>query len=33
MKIIETKGITYLEKLDHSQEWYWGTDYSMGDKY
>ena len=33
MKIIETKGITYLEKLDHSQEWYWGTDYSMGDLY
>ena len=33
MKIIETKGITFLEKLDHSQEWYWGTDYSMGDLY
>lgn len=33
MKIIETNGIGYLEKLDHSQEWYWGTDYSMGDLY
>ena len=33
MKIIETKGITYLEKLEHSEEWYWGTDYTMGDLY
>ena len=33
MKIIETKGITYLEKMDHSEEWYWGTDYIMGDLY
>ena len=33
MKIIETKGITYLQELNHSEEWYWGTDYSMGDLY
>lgn len=33
MKIIETKGITYLEKLDFNDEWYWGTDFSCGDLY
>ncbi len=31
MKVIETNGITHLEKLDESQEWYWGTDYACGD--
>ena len=24
MKIIETNGITYLEKFDLCSEWYWG---------
>lgn len=33
MKIIETNGITYLEKFDESTEWYWGTDYTCGDLY
>ena len=26
MKIIETNGITYLEKFDSCTEWYWGTE-------
>ena len=33
MKIIETNGITYLEKFDSCNEWYWGTDYASGDLY
>ena len=33
MKIIETKGITYLEKLDFNDEWYWGSNFSCGDLY
>lgn len=33
MKVIETKGITYLEKLNASMDWYWGTDYTCGDLY
>ena len=33
MKIIETDGITYLEKLDSCLEWYWGTNYASGDLY
>lgn len=33
MKIIETNGITYLEKFDSCSEWYWGTDYACGDLY
>lgn len=33
MKIIETNGITYLESLGASENWYWGTDYIMGDLY
>ena len=33
MKVIETNGITYLEKFDASSEWYWGTDFSCGDLY
>lgn len=33
MKVIETKGITYLEKFNASMEWYWGTDYACGDLY
>lgn len=33
MKIIETNGITYLEKFDCSSEWYWGTNYTNGDLY
>lgn len=33
MKIIETKGITYLEKLSEESNWYWGTDYACGDLY
>ena len=31
MKRIITKGITYLEPLVGSSEWYWGTDYANGD--
>lgn len=33
MKVIETNGITHLEKLNHNEEWYWGTDYIIGDLY
>ena len=33
MKVIETKGITYLERFDGCTDWYWGTDYSCGDLY
>ena len=33
MKVIETKGITYLEKFNASMDWYWGTDYACGDLY
>lgn len=33
MKIIETRGIAYLERFDICTEWYWGTDYSCGDLY
>ena len=33
MKIIETNGITYLEKFDCCSEWYWGTNYTSGDLY
>lgn len=33
MKNIDTKGITFLEPLAGSQEWYWGMDYTSGDLY
>ncbi len=33
MKIINTNGITYLERFESSAEWYWGTDYASGDLY
>lgn len=33
MKVIETNGITFLEKFDSCMEWYWGTDYTCGDLY
>ena len=33
MKIINTQGITYLEKLDGSSQWYWGTNCIHGDLY
>lgn len=33
MKIIDTHHITYIEPLDGSSEWYWGTDYTHGDLY
>lgn len=33
IKKIETQGITYIEPLDGSREWYWGTDYASGDLY
>lgn len=33
MKKIATHGITYIEPLDGSCEWYWGTDYTHGDLY
>ena len=32
-KKIDTQGITYLELLSGSREWYWGTDYIHGDLY
>lgn len=33
MKIIATNGITYLEQLEGSTEWYWGSNYTNGDLY
>ena len=33
MITIVTHGITYIEQLDGSCEWYWGTDYIHGDLY
>lgn len=33
MKQIDTKGITYLEKLEGTSKWYWGTNYIHGDLY
>lgn len=33
MKIIETKGIAYLQELGGNREWYWGTDSACGDLY
>ena len=33
MKRIITNGITNLESLSGSSEWYWGTDYASGDLY
>lgn len=33
MKPINTNGITYLEKLEGTTKWYWGTDYIHGDLY
>jgi hypothetical protein len=31
MKILNTQGITYFEKLYGSFQWYWGTNYIHGD--
>lgn len=33
IKIIDTHGITYIEPLEGSREWYWGSDYAQGDLY
>ena len=33
MKRIITNGITNLEPLTGSNEWYWGADYASGDLY
>ena len=33
MKEISTHGISYIELLDGSTDWYWGTDYIHGDLY
>ena len=33
MKRIDTQGITYIEPLDGSPDWYWGMDYTHGDLY
>lgn len=33
MMKIDTHGITYIEHLEGSCEWYWGTDYTHGDLY
>ena len=33
MKTIATGGITYIEPLSGSREWYWGSDYAKGDLY
>lgn len=33
LKLINTQGITYLEKLEGTTQWYWGTDYIHGDLY
>jgi len=32
-KVINTKGIIYIEPIPGSNEWYWGTDYAWGDLY
>lgn len=31
MKIIKTQGIIDLQKLEGTDKWYWGTDYTQGD--
>ena len=33
IKTIETGGITFLEPLKGSPDWYWGSDYDSGDLY
>lgn len=33
MKRISTQGISYIEPLEGSAEWYWGMDYTSGDLY
>ncbi|BAL00434.1 hypothetical protein OBV_32350 [Oscillibacter valericigenes Sjm18-20] len=33
MKKIDTQGIAYIEPLEGSKDWYWGTDYTSGDLY
>jgi hypothetical protein len=33
IKTIQTNGISYIETLKGTQEWYWGTDYTFGDLY
>lgn len=33
MKTIPTRGISYIEPLEGSREWYWGSDYAKGDLY
>ena len=33
MKEINVKGITYLEKLQGTEKWYWASDYIHGDLY
>ncbi len=33
MKTINIQGITYLERLEGSSQWYWGTNYIHGDLY
>lgn len=33
MKVIETKGILYIELLAENSQWYCGTDYANGDLY
>jgi len=33
MKRIDTQGITFIEPLEGSREWYWGMDYTSGDLY
>lgn len=32
-KTINLNGITYLEKLEGTNDWYWGSDYCQGDLY
>ena len=33
IKKIHTGGITYIQPLTGTDEWYWGTDYTSGDLY
>lgn len=33
MKEIDTYGIHWIEPLEGSGQWFWGTDYSSGDLY
>ena len=33
LKIVETKGIQFIDHVPGSDRWYWGMDYTSGDLY